>query len=147
MFTVKVDVSDTAKILEAHGLNKGGRVQEFFTSKLMRKSDPYVPYAAGALKNSARISEDKCAIIYGGAGGNYAHYQWEGKLYVDPITKKGAFYSPTYGFWSRPDVNKEKTDRDLNYNGAPLRGSRWVERCWINEKDNIIKSTEEFARK
>lgn len=147
MFTVKIDVSDAATILKNHGLNPGGRVQAFFTSEVMRKADPYVPFLAGALKNSARVSEDKCAIIYGGAGGRYAHYQWEGKLYVDPITKKGAFYSPTYGFWSRPGVNKEKTDRDLNYNGAPLRGPRWVERCWINEKENIIKSTEAFMRK
>lgn len=144
MFTVKVDVSDTAKILEAHGLNKGGRVQEFFTSEVMRKSDPYVPYAAGMLKNSAHVSQDKCAIEYGGP---YAIYHWYGKLMVDPITHKGAFYSPTYGFWSRPNVNKVLTDRNLEYNGAPLRGPRWVERCWINEKDNIIKSTEEFARK
>lgn len=144
MFTVKVDVSDTAKILEAHGLNKGGRVQEFFTSELMRKSDPYVPYAAGALKTSARIDTNKDAIIYDTP---YARYHWYGKLMVDPITHKGAFYSPTYGFWSRPDVNKVLTDRNMEYNGAPLRGPRWVERCWINEKDNIIKSTEEFARK
>ncbi len=147
MFTVKIDVSDAATMLKNHGLNPGGRVQAFFTSEIMRKAGPYVPFSAGALKNSARVSEDKCAIIYGGAGGRYAHYQWEGKLYVDPITKKGAFYSPTYGFWSRPGVNKEKTDRDLNYNGAPLRGSRWVERCWINEKENIIKSTEAFMKK
>lgn len=147
MFTVKIDVSDAATILKNHGFNPGGRVQAFFTSEVMRKADPYVPVLSETLKNSARVSEDKCAIIYGGAGENYAHYQWEGKLYVDPITRKGAFYSPTYGFWSRPDVNKEKTDRDLNYNGAPLRGPRWVKRCWINEKENIIKSTEAFMRK
>lgn len=144
MFTVKVDVSDTAKILEAHGLDKGGRVQEFFTSELMRKSDPYVPFNEGALKTSARLDTDKDAIIYNTP---YARYHWYGKLMVDPITHKGAFYSPTYGFWSRPDVKKVLTDRNLEYNGAPLRGPRWVERCWINEKDNIIKSTEEFARK
>lgn len=144
MFTVKVDVSDAAKILESHGLNKGGRVQEFFTSELMRKSDPYVPFNEGDLKNSARIDTNKDAIIYYPP---YARYHWYGKLMVDPITHKGAFYSPAYGFWSRPNVNKVLTDRNLEYNGAPLRGPRWVERCWINEKDNIIKSTEEFARK
>lgn len=144
MFTVKIDVSDAATMLKNHGLNPGGRVQEFFTSEIMRKADPYVPFSAGALRDSARISEDKCAIIYDTP---YARYHWFGNLMVDPVTGKGAFYSPTYGFWSRPGVNKEKTDRDLNYNGAPLRGSRWVKWCWINEKDNIIKSTEAFMRK
>ena len=79
MFTVKIDVSDAATMLKNHGLNPGGRVQAFFTSEIMRKADPYVPFSVGVLKNSARVSEDKCAIIYGGAGERYAHYQWEGK--------------------------------------------------------------------
>lgn len=144
MFTVKIDVSDAATILKNHGLNPGGRVQELFTSEIMRKADPYVPFLAGALRDSARISEDKCAIIYDTP---YARYHWFGKLMVDPVTGKGAFYSPTYGFWSRRHVDKVLTNKDLNYNGAPLRGPRWVERCWINEKENIIKSTEAFMRK
>lgn len=144
MFTVKIDVSDAATILENHGLNPGGRVQAFFTSEVMRKADPYVPFLAGALRDSARISEDKCAIIYDTP---YARYHWFGKLMVDPVTGKGAFYSPTYGFWSRRHVDKVLTNKDLNYNGAPLRGPRWVERCWINEKENIIKSTEAFMKK
>lgn len=144
MFTVRIDVSDTATLLKNHGLNPDGRVQAFFTSEVMKKAEPYVPYSAGVLRESARVSEDKCAIIYETP---YAHYQWVGELYVDPITKKGAFYSPTYGFWSRPDVDKERTDRKLSYNGAPQRGSRWVRRCWINERENIIKSTEAFMKK
>lgn len=144
MFTVKIDVSDAATILKNHGLNPGGRVQEFFTSEIMRKADPYVPFLAGALRDSARISEDKCAIIYDTP---YARYHWFGKLMVDPVTGKGAFYSPTYGFWSRRHVDKVLTNKDLNYNGAPLRGPRWIERCWINEKENIIKSTEAFMKK
>ena len=144
MFTVKIDVSDAATILKNHGLNPGGRVQEFFTSEIMRKADPYVPFLAGALRDSARISEDKCAIIYDTP---YARYHWFGKLMVDPVTGKGAFYSPTYGFWSRRYVDKVLTNKNLNYNGAPLRGPRWVERCWINEKENIIKSTEAFMKK
>lgn len=45
----------------------------------------------------------------------YAHYQYEGKLYVDPVYKVGAFYNPNYGFWSRPGVKKEKTDIPLQY--------------------------------
>lgn len=44
MFTVKIDVSDAATILKNHGLNPGGRVQAFFTSEIMRKADPYVPF-------------------------------------------------------------------------------------------------------
>lgn len=143
LFTVKVDVSEVQKVLERHGLEKGGRVQAFFTSEIMRTSDPYVPFSSGPLKNTARMTPDKDGIVYNQP---YSRVHWYGKLMVDPVTKKGAFFSPEYGFWSRPDVKKEKSERDMQYQGAPLRGPKWVERCWIDNKDDIIKSTEEFAR-
>jgi len=56
----------------------------------------------------------------------YAHYQYEGKVYVDPITGKGAFYSPEYGFWSRPGVKKVPSDRPLQY-GQPNAVAHWGE--------------------
>ena len=40
---------------------------------------------------------------------------------------------------------KELTDRDLNYKGAPIRGSRWVERAWIDHGDKVIEATEKYA--
>ena len=45
----------------------------------------------------------------------YSHYVYEGLLYVDPEYKVGAFYSPEYGFWSRPNVKKVPSDRRLQY--------------------------------
>lgn len=144
LFTVKVDFSDAKKVLENHGLEKGGRVQAFFTNEVMRRSDPYVPFSSGPLKNTARITADMDGIVYNQP---YARVHWYGKLMVDPVTKKGAFYSPEFGFWSRPKVKKELSDRDMEYQGAPLRGSRWVERSWLDNKDDIIRSTEKFARK
>lgn len=144
LFTVKVDFSDAAKVLENHGLEKGGRVQAFFTNEVMRRSDPYVPFSSGPLKNTARITADMDGIVYNQP---YARVHWYGKLMVDPVTKKGAFFSPEYGFWSRPKVKKEQSDRDMEYQGAPLRGPKWVERSWLDNKYDIIRSTEEFARK
>ena len=144
LFTVKVDFSDAKKVLENHGLENGGRVQAFFTYEVMRRSDPYVPFSSGPLKNTARITADMDGIVYNQP---YARVHWYGKLMVDPVTQKGAFFSPEYGFWSRPKVKKELSDRDMEYQGAPLRGPRWVERSWLDNKDDIIRSTEEFARK
>lgn len=144
LFTVKIDMSDAAKVLENHGLEKGGRVQAFFTTEVMRRSDPYAPFDSGPLKNSARLTENKDGIVYPQP---YSRVHWHGKLMVDPVTKKGAFYSPEFGFWSRPKVKKELSDRDMQYQGAPLRGPKWVERSWLDNKDDIIRSTEEFARK
>ena len=143
LFTVKIDVSKPRKILENHGLEKGGRVQTFFTSEIMRKSDPYVPFSSGPLKNTARMTDDKDGIIYNQP---YARVHWYGRVMVDPVTKKGAFYSPEYGFWSRPKVQTEKSNRVMKYQGAPLRGPHWVTRCWLDNKYDIISSTEKFAR-
>lgn len=142
MFEVSIDIDDVNQILRRHGLQDGGPVQKFFTGELMRLSDPYVPFRSGPLKNTVQPSNDWDAIIYNTP---YARYHWYGKLMVDPITKKGSFYDPRSGrHWSRPNTPKELTTRDLHYTGGPLRGPKWVERCWINNKDSIIKSVEAY---
>lgn len=142
MFDIKIDLSGVENILANHGLNEAGKAQQFFTSEIMRLSDPYVPFRQGTLKDTVRNSPGWDAIIYNTP---YARYHWYGKLMVDPITGKGAFYDPLSGrYWSRPNTPKVLTDRDMNYTGAPLRGPRWVERCWIDNKDSIIASTEAF---
>ena len=142
MFHISIDFADAGTILKKHGLHEGGPVQRFFTSEIMRLSDPYVPFRSGPLKNSAHPTPEWDAIIYNTPD---ARYHWYGKLMVDPITKKGAFYDPRSGrFWSRPNTPKELTNKDLVYTGAPLRGPKWVERCWIDNKDSIIKSTQAY---
>lgn len=142
MFSVEIKLDGVETILANHGLQEGGPVQRFFTSELMRLSDPYVPFRSGPLKNSAHPTPEWDGIIYDTP---YARYHWYGKLMVDPITKKGAFYDPRTGrFWSRPNTPKELTARDLQYTGGPLRGPKWVERCWLDNKDSIISSTEAY---
>lgn len=142
MFQVDVKFNGAEAILQAKGLDEGGKVQKFFSSEVMRTSNPYLPFKAGALQASERLTEKGDGIIYDTP---YARYHWHGKLMVDPITKKGAFYNPTTGrFWSRPNTPKELTDRDLRYRGAPMRGPRWVERAWIDHKDEVIKATQAY---
>ena len=135
LFTVKVDFSDAAKVLENHGLEKGGRVQAFFTNEVMRRSDPYVPFSSGPLKNTARITADMDGIVYNQP---YSRFHWYGKVMI---------YEPTGSTWAPKYGEKVVTDRDMEYQGAPLRGPKWVERSWLDNKYDIIRSTEEFARK
>ncbi len=143
MFEVYVDLNGADQIIANHGLQPGGPVQKFFTSEIMGLSDPYVPFRSGPLKNSAHMTPEGDGIIYNTP---YARYHWFGKLMVDPITKKGASYVPRSGrFWSRPNTPKVLTGRALQYTGGPLRGPRWVERCWIDNKDSIIDATEAYA--
>lgn len=142
MFTVECKLDGANAILKEIGLDEGGKVQRFFSSEIMRISNPYLPFKGGALQASARLTDKGDGIIYDTP---YARYHWYGKLMVDPVTGKGAFYNPQTGrFWSRPNTPKVLTNTDLKYKGAPMRGPRWVERAWIDHKDEIIKATQDY---
>ena len=142
MFTVSFDVSAVAKAVDC--FEPGGSAQRFFTNELMRLSDNYVPFANGPLKNSARAEKDGTGIIYNTP---YARLHWYGKLMVDPVTGKGAFFKDGYGFWSRPNTPKVLTDKDMEYQGAPMRGPRWVERCYIDNQQQLITAIAAFAER
>lgn len=142
--TIKIDFKDVNNIISSHGLGPGGDVQHFFTNELFRISNPYTPFRSGVLSGTAYIEPDGTSINYITP---YARYLWYGKLMVDPITNKGAFYNPVYGFWSRPGVQKELTEIDLKFQGAPLRGPRWVERAYIDNKNTITTSVERYIKR
>ena len=92
------------------GLEPNGKTQKFFTNTCRRYMDKYVPYGEGGLRTNVDEQSDK--VIYQSP---QAHYQYKGILYVDPETKKGAFYNPNYGFWSRRNVKKIPSNRKLTY--------------------------------
>ena len=142
MFTVSLDCSAVNRAVKC--FEPKGSAQMFFTSELMRLSDKYVPFGNGPLKNSAMIEKDGTGLIYNTP---YARLHWYGKLMVDPVTGKGAFFKEGYGFWSRPNTPKKLTDIDMQYNGAPMRGPRWVERCYIDNQSQLINATVEFAER
>lgn len=136
--TYKVDLSDFKDFDFA---NVTPKAQKFFANNLLRVSEPYVPFGDGILAASGRVVDDGAAIEYDTP---YARYHWYGKLMVDPITGKGAFFSENYGFWSRRDVKKKLTDVDLKYKGAPIRGSHWVMRAWNANKDSLMEQEQDF---
>lgn len=88
----------------------------------------YMPLDTGNLKGQTNVLN----TVMLGSGklylyppeSDYGHYQHEGVLYVDPITGKGAFYSPKYGFWSRPGVAKVPSERQLTYS-QPNAEAHW----------------------
>lgn len=90
------------------GIEPNGKAEKFLTNTCYRHMDKYVPRDTGNLRTIVHMESN--SITYESP---YAHYQYIGKVYVDPITKKAAFYSEDYGYWSRPGVAKEKTERNL----------------------------------
>jgi hypothetical protein len=73
----------------------------------------------------------------------YAHYVYEGEVYVDPDYGKGAFYSPNYGFWSRPEVTKVPSGRQMVYT-KPSAVSHWDEVAVKNHKAQWIDIVKRF---
>lgn len=124
---------DATHILKVNGLDNMGTLHKKICYEIIRNCDPYTPFDRGVLKGSARVE-----LPYVTWNTPYARYMYYGKLMVDPNTKKGAFFNENYGFWSRKGVQKELTDTPLNYQGAPMRGSHWVERMWADKGQQIL---------
>lgn len=102
------------------------RAQDALDAAVLDSVTRRMPVDTGNLKNAtieASINERGVVYLYDPEIA-YGHYQYEGTLYVDPITGKGAFYSPEYGFWSRPQVEKVPSSRKLTYS-QPQAVAHW----------------------
>lgn len=86
---------------------------------------------------------------YNPNGVPYGHYQHTGIMYADPITGKGAFYTPEYGFWSRPldkGGKKVPTTRLLNYQNPEAKRD-WARWTAEHEKESIVEAAKNGFRK
>ena len=125
------------KALKGLGFGIGEAVQKQVDESVLKYCEPYLPFDRGILRDSGYTA----TVIGSGKviwDTPYARYQYYGKLMVDPVYRVGAFYNPNYGFWSRRGVQKELTEKPLNYHGGGLRGSHWASRMWADRKRDII---------
>lgn len=120
----------------------------FLANEAARLMDPYVPAKNLVLAQNKMIYQegDHAVIHYLSP---YAHYQYKGELYVDPITEKGAFTNGEGLFWSRPGVAKKPSGRKLEYNTFrhPLATSKWDEAMMAARKDDLIQGYENYLRR
>ena len=134
---IKASLELPKDLVKSVGLDEGGKVQKYIDSFVLYHSEPYVPgkhiHDSGVI--ATKIGSGK--VIWDTPDANYLY---EGKLMVDPITLKGAFFAPDYGFWSRPNTQNimDPTGRDLVYHGGGLRGSHWFDRMIENEMDDLL---------
>lgn len=126
------------------GLDEGGRVQKYIDNFVLYHSEPYLPgkhiHESGVI--ATKIGDGQ--VVWNSVDANY-HY--EGKLMVDPITLKGAFFSPNYGFWSRPNTAKimDPKGRNLEYHKGGKRGNRWFDRMIDSEMDELVKGVQNIV--
>lgn len=84
----------------------------FVANEWKRIIDPLTPRDTGILRQNVEIIP--FAIWYKEP---YAHYVYIGEKYVDPKYGVSGFFSPDYGFWSRPGVDKIPSGEPLTYKG------------------------------
>lgn len=119
----------------------------FIANEARKLMNPFVPADNLVLAQNVRTY----SVHEGGVveyNSPYAHYQYTGKLYVDRATGKGAFFSPDFGFWSRPGEAKKRTSRDLNYSvfRHPLATSKWDKAMSVAYGKELGESIEKYLR-
>ena len=132
---LKVEMKSMQEVLQNHGLQDGGPVQKLVDSECMRYMSDYMPRRqAGELEHMMVLA----TLIGSGeinTPGPYAHYLYEGILYVSPATGSA---------WAKKNEIKVPTGKELTYAGAPMRGKKWFERMKTDHKDDILESVQKL---
>ena len=132
---ISVDI-DVEKILEKRSGGTESAAMVLATS-FERVMQPYVPKSDGAnvhLIQQVQIipkGKEKAEIVYPGP---YAHYVYVGEVY-------GPNFEVEPGVWrSHKGKKKTKTDRKINYTGAPMRGAEWDKRAWQARSKEVLEA-------
>lgn len=146
-FTVNINVTRFGRKLDA--------AQDAMKEQLVQEMLKYVPTGETmALYNDIKTfnetnGERDVVYAFNPNGVSYGHYQWAGIMYADPITGKGAFYSPEYGFWSRPldkGGKKVETTRLLNYSNPNARRD-WLRYAAEHDREAVVQAAKSGFRK
>jgi hypothetical protein len=100
---VKVHLDSASAILAKRKLGKGGQAQRYMVSEVRRKTDPYVPFLNGPLKNTAVEHENSIEYVtpyarrqyYEHKGDGLRGREWDKRMWADrgqEITQSVADY-------------------------------------------------------
>lgn len=138
MVKVKAEIKPVQQILQNHGLWEGGPVQKLVDSECMRYMGDYMPRRqVGELEHMMVLA----TTIGSGeidTPGPFAHYLYEGILYVSPTTGSA---------WAKKNEIKVPTGKELTYAGTPMRGKKWFERMKADHKEDILQSARKALSK
>ena len=154
---MSVEIKPVGQIETRLQIQPGGAFHKMFANTCMKHMDRFVPMEVigihrGALRGSAHVEQngEEMDIVYNTP---YAHYMYEGKVYVDPLYKVAAFpirngkisFDPKdgeiEGFVSRKNVTKIPTNRDLKYH-TPGTGPHWDRLMVSADMDQIERTLE-----
>lgn len=128
-------------------VTKGEKGLLFLANEAKRLMDPYVPANNLILAQnvSLYVENDMGIVEYRSP---YAHYQWEGKQYVDPKLGISGFYIDGVGWRSRKGVAKKPAKKELTYSKFrhPLATSHWEEAMKRARKRELTNAFQVYLR-
>lgn len=109
----------------------------FVANEWKRILDPYTPKDTGLLMQNVELTPWQ--IKYNEP---YSAYMYYGEVYVDPVYNVGGFYSPRYGFWSRPGVKKVPSGRTFEFQkNNPYSTDHWdIKAEQAGQKSKLYKT-------
>ena len=115
-FDVKVEINDAK--LKA----RVDRANEILAVQVMKDTEKeFLPMLNHQLANGTRVIDG--TIVYPGP---YAHYLWEGEVYVDPMSGAAGFKLKDGSWASRRGVTKIPSGRSLVFTRATAR-DHWTD--------------------
>lgn len=142
---VQVKVKPVERILKAHGLNRDGYAQRYWTNIVNRRITRYMPYRSGTLAERVKYISGPAEIT---VAAPYARYQYYGKVMIDPVINAAGFLTKD-GVWrSRKGAVKIVTNRDLRYDTTKnaLAGPYWDRRLVAAEGDAMVQEMRGYIR-
>lgn len=122
----------------AYQRSGGDQGRLFLANEAKRLMDPYVPALNLVLAQNVRTYvEDQRGIVH--YNSPYAHYQYEGILYVSSLTG-----SP----WASQGEHKVPTDRLLKHSKFrhPLATSHWDKAMTAARKSDLVQSYQRWLK-
>ena len=142
---IKVNMRPVNEVLSRLGVAPDGDVQAQVTKIVSHRMTRYMPFRSGALATKLKIIRSPTEIE---VLGPYAHYQYDGVVWVDPVTHAAGFLTAN-GWRSRRDVPKVQTSRPLDYDHSknPEAGPHWDRRLMAAEGEAIAADVQAYVDK
>lgn len=127
----------------------GGRAgMLFLANEAKHLMDPYVPADSLVLAQNVRtyVELDQGVVHYLSP---YAHYQYEGILYVDPKTHSPGFFIEDVGWRSRKGVAKVASAKKIKHSTFrhPLATSKWDQAMKTARLGDLAKAYENYLKR
>ena len=142
---VQVKMKPVAQIIKAHGLDRDGYAQRYWTNIVNRRITRYMPYRSGALATKLKYISGPAEIT---VAAPHARYQYYGKVMIDPNINAAGFLTKDGTWRSRKGAVKVLTGRNLRYDTTKnaLAGPLWDKRLIAAEGDAMVEEMRGYIR-